>query len=142
MTVRFHNCVCMPVWMVWFLLPVCVSVSIYLLPGPKTLFLDRYYFHPRVCVCLSVCGWVCSPIISKSSWPILMKLGRMMHNHKRQVPFEDGMNRFGRTHTSPIWNVEIAIFLTKCSGEFVKTSQNGMFYHLMYNLWIWEILHS
>ena len=26
------------------------------LPGPKTLFLDRYYFHPRVsvCLCLSV----------------------------------------------------------------------------------------
>ena len=23
--------------------------------GPKTLFLDRYYFHRRVCVCLSVC---------------------------------------------------------------------------------------
>ena len=28
------------------------------LPGPKTLFLDRYYFHPRVCVCLCVCLWV------------------------------------------------------------------------------------
>ena len=26
-----------------------------LLPGPKSLILDRYYFHPRVCVCLSVC---------------------------------------------------------------------------------------
>ena len=25
-----------------------------LLPGPKTLFLERYYFHPRVCVCMSV----------------------------------------------------------------------------------------
>ena len=26
-----------------------------LLPRPKTLFLERYYFHPRVCVCLCVC---------------------------------------------------------------------------------------
>ena len=27
-----------------------------LLPGPKSLILDRYYFHPRVyvCVCVSV----------------------------------------------------------------------------------------
>ena len=29
------------------------------LPGPKTLFLDRYYFHPRVCVCVCVCLCVC-----------------------------------------------------------------------------------
>ena len=51
-----------------------------LLPGPKTLFLDRYYFHPRVCVCVCVCVCVSIfiSIISKSSWPILMKLGRMM----------------------------------------------------------------
>ena len=30
-----------------------------LLPGPKTLFLDKYYFHRRVCVCVSVCLSVC-----------------------------------------------------------------------------------
>ena len=29
------------------------------LPGPKTLFLDRYYFHPRVCVCVCVFVSVC-----------------------------------------------------------------------------------
>ena len=29
------------------------------LPGPKTLFLDRYYFRPRVCVCVCVCLSVC-----------------------------------------------------------------------------------
>ena len=74
------------------------------LPGPKTLFLDRYYFHPRVCVCLSVCLCVCVSvfisIISKSSWPILMKLGRMIYNDKRQVPFEDELNRFIRTEVT------------------------------------------
>ena len=81
---------------------------LFVVTWPKTLFLDRYYFHPRHCVC--VCRWVCISIISISSWPILMKLGRMMYNYKRrQVPFKNGMNRFGRTHTSPIWNVEIAI---------------------------------
>ena len=66
------------------------------LPGPKTLFLDRYYFHRRVCVCLCVClsVFVCTftSIISKSSWSILMKLGRMIYNDKRQVPFEDELN--------------------------------------------------
>ena len=60
-------------------------------------------------VCLCVCVWVCWSIISKSSWPILMKLGRMVYNDKIQVPFEDEMNRCGRTHTSPIKNVKIAI---------------------------------
>ena len=29
------------------------------LPGPKSLILDRYYFHPRVCVCVCVCLSVC-----------------------------------------------------------------------------------
>ena len=33
--------------------------KVILLPGPKTLFLDRYYFHRRVCVCLCVCLSVC-----------------------------------------------------------------------------------
>ena len=32
---------------------------IFLLPRPKTLFLERYYFHRRVSVCLSVCVCVC-----------------------------------------------------------------------------------
>ena len=63
------------------------------LPGPKTLFLDRYYFHPHVCVCLCVYGWVFISIMSKSSWPMFMKLGRMMYNDKRQVLFEDKHNR-------------------------------------------------
>ena len=32
-----------------------VMLKLILLPGPNTLFLDRYYFHLRVCVCVSVC---------------------------------------------------------------------------------------
>ena len=38
----------------------CITIPIenVLLPGPKTLFLDRYYFHPSVCVCVSVCVYV------------------------------------------------------------------------------------
>ena len=38
-----------------------------LLPGPKTLFFDRYYFHPRVCDCVSVCMSVfeCLPRLSQ-----------------------------------------------------------------------------
>ena len=71
---------------------------------PKTLFLDRYYFHRRVCVCLcvwvSVCLWVCISIISKSSGPILMKLGRMMYNNNISVPFKDEHNRFIRTEVT------------------------------------------
>ena len=70
-----------------------------LLPGQKT-FLDRYYFHRRVCVCLCVCLWVFISIISKSYWPILMTLGRMMYNDERQVPFEDELNRFIRTEVT------------------------------------------
>ena len=73
-----------------------------LLPGPKTLFLDRYYFHPRVCVCLSVCVSVCIQFISKISLPILMKLGRMMYNDNISVPFADRINRLSKTHTSAI----------------------------------------
>ena len=114
----------------------------FFLPGPKTLFLDRYYFHPRVCVCLCVCVcvWRFTSIISKSSWPISMKFGRMVYNHKRQVPFEGEMNRFDRTHTSPIWNVKIAISY-KVLRRFVKTTQNGMFYQLIHFSGIWEISH-
>ena len=81
----------------------------HLLPGPKTLFLDRYYFHRRVCVCLCVCVWVCWSIISKSSWPILMKLGRMMYKENISVPFKDEINWFGRTHTLAIWDVKIVL---------------------------------
>ena len=32
------------------------------LPGPKTLFLDRYYFHRRHCVCVCVCLSVCESL--------------------------------------------------------------------------------
>ena len=35
-------------------LVACFSRQLSSLPGPKTLFLDRYYFHPRGCVCLCV----------------------------------------------------------------------------------------
>ena len=68
----------------------------------------RYYFHPRVCVCV----WVCTPIISKSSGPILMKLSRMMYNNNISVSFEDEMNQFGRMHTSLIWNYKVAVSYT------------------------------
>ena len=76
-----------------------------LLPRPKTLFLERYYFHRRVSVCL--CG--CISIISKSSWPISMKFGRMMYNDIISVPFEDEINRVDRTQTSPKRVVKIDI---------------------------------
>ena len=59
--------------------------------------------------CLCVCRLVCWSIISKSSWPILMKLGRMMYNENISVPFKDEINWFGRTHTLAIWNVKIAL---------------------------------
>ena len=82
--------------------------SSHLLPRPKTLFLERYYFHRRVVVCVSVC----LAINSKSSWPILMKFGRMMYYEKIQVPFEDEINRIDRTHTSPKRVVKIDIKAT------------------------------
>ena len=53
-----------------------------------------------VCMCLCVCLCVFIRFISKSSWPILMKLGRMMYNDKVQVPFEDELNRFIRTEVT------------------------------------------
>ena len=59
---------CIPSVCVWcnmeFYLPlVCLHCQILcchrnLLPGPKTLFLDRYYFHRHVCVCLFAFLWV------------------------------------------------------------------------------------
>ena len=56
-----------------------------------------------LCVCLSVCLWVFTPIISKSSWPVLTKFCRMIDIDEKQVPFEDEMNSFGRIQTSSIW---------------------------------------
>ena len=38
----------------YFFYPFLPVFNLWYLPGPKTLFLDRYYFHPRVCVCMSV----------------------------------------------------------------------------------------
>ena len=59
---------CIPSICVWcnmeFYLPlVCLHCQILcclrnLLPGPKTLFLDRYYFHWHVCACLCAFLWV------------------------------------------------------------------------------------
>ena len=46
--------------------------------------LDRYYFHPFVCVCVCISLCVCV-ILYIDSGPILMKLGRMVYNDKRQV---------------------------------------------------------
>ena len=62
-------------------------------------------FKVYLCACLLVC-W---SIISKSSWPILMKLGRMMYNENISVPFKDEINWFGRTHTLAIWDVKIVL---------------------------------
>ena len=45
----------------------------------------------------------------------------MMYNDKRQVPFEDEMNRSGRTHTSSIWNIKIDISY-KVTYEVIKGS--------------------
>ena len=59
-------------------------------------------FPLTVCVCLSVCLSVCIQFISKSYWPIMMKLGRMMNSDNISVPFEDEINRLSRTHTAAI----------------------------------------
>ena len=67
------------------------------------------YVSVCVSVCLCVCLWVFTKIISKNSWPILMKLGMMMYNDNISIPFENGINRLSRTHTSAILNVKIAI---------------------------------
>ena len=58
------------------------------------------FIRVYVSVCLCVCVWRFISIISKNSWPILMKLGRMIYNDKRQVPFEDELNRFIRTEVT------------------------------------------
>ena len=63
----------------------------------------------NVSVCVSVCLCVYGSIISKSSRPILMKLGRMVYNDKSSVPFEDEIDRVDRTQTSPKRVVKIDI---------------------------------
>ena len=83
---------------------------------PKIFDFGQVLFWPAcmcLCVCLSVCVSVClsvfTSIISKSSWPILMKFGMMMYYDEIQLLFEDGLHLFDRAHTSPIWNFVIAI---------------------------------
>ena len=84
------------------------------------------FIRVYVSVCVSVCLWVCSQIISKSSWPILMKLGRIVYNDKRQVPFEDELNRPIRTkvrdHFS-FWWKRLDFGLTK-SWHFLSRRQS------------------
>ena len=75
------------------------------------------FCYVSACMCLFVYVWqwlcvcrlVCWSIISKSSWPILMKLGRMMYNENISVPLKDEINWFGRTHTLAIWDVKIVL---------------------------------
>ena len=85
---------------------------------PKTLFLDRYYFHRRGCVCVSVsaCVSVFIRFISKSSRSILMKLDRMMYNDNVQVPFEDELNRLIRTEVTE--NPYLYFFLLRPFDDF------------------------
>ena len=82
------------------------------LPRPKTLFLERYYFHRRLSVCVSVCVSVYHSINSKSSQPIFMKFGRTVYNDKISVPFEDEIDRVDRTQTLPKRVVKIDIKAT------------------------------
>ena len=91
-----------------------MGIRVFFLPRPKTLFLERYYFHRRVsvCVCVCVCLCVYHSMNSKSSCPILMKFGRMMYYDKIQVPFEDEINRIDRTQTLPKRVVKIDIKAT------------------------------
>ena len=84
------------------------------------------YVSVCVSVCLCVCLWVFISIISKSYWPILMKLGRMMYNDKRQlIPFENEMNRTGRMQTSPIFCLKVCPFITR---EIVDRFRCGFFH--------------
>ena len=48
-------------------------------------------------VYLCVYVWVFTSILSISSWPILIKLGKMIFNDKRHVPFEDELYWLIRT---------------------------------------------
>ena len=67
--------------------------------------------YVSVCVCVSVRLYI---IISKSFRPILMKLGRMIYNDKRHVPFEDELNRFIRTEVTE--NPYLYFFLLRPFG--------------------------
>ena len=52
-----------------------------------------------------------------------MKFGRMMHNHNISIHFEDDINRCGRSDTSPIGNVKMAIsykVIGQMSHNFAK----------------------
>ena len=53
-----------------------------------------------VFVCLCVCESV--PYNLKNCWPISMKFDRVIYIDKKQVPVEDEMNRYGRSHAWPI----------------------------------------
>ena len=79
-----------------------------LVTWPKNFVFGQVLFS-SACMCLSVCVSVFISIISKSSWPILMKLGRMIYNENISVPFKDEINWFGRTHTLAIWDVKIVL---------------------------------
>ena len=46
----------------FYLYSFTFSFKVIFLPGPKTLFLDRYYFHRRHCVCVCVCLSVCESL--------------------------------------------------------------------------------
>ena len=106
---------------IWVLCRNLNRFLVRLLLCPNTLFLERYYFHRRVCVSASVC--VCHSIISKSPRPILMKLCRMVFNDKSSVPLEDENLRsiaVVEKHTSPKRMDKIAInhlsqYISKCS---------------------------
>ena len=62
---------------------------------PKNFF-GRVLFS-SACMCLYVClcvfGWVFTSRFSKSSWPILMKLGWMIYSTNISFPFENETNR-------------------------------------------------
>ena len=85
--------------------------NIELITSPKNFVFGEVLFS-SACICVSVylCVWLA--INSKSSWPILMKFGRMMYYDKRQVPFEDEINRVDRTQTLPKRVVKIDIKAT------------------------------
>ena len=72
------------------------SIFLMIITWPKIFDFGQVLFS-SACMCLSVCLSVFISIISKSSRPILMKLGRMVHNDIIQVPFEDELNRPIRT---------------------------------------------
>ena len=61
----------------------------------------------RVCACECVCVLVCVCLYIdylKKFLTDLMKLGRMIYNDKKQVPFEDELNRVIRTEvTEPVF---------------------------------------